>query len=136
MAFLMFGCCFDESGNRTEQKPSVKVCMFSTQFVVNVTQILPEESVTQAADPHHIQRESTTNPTIYRKARQGNREECQLEISKLRAFNNSNKWKHKAQLKHKVKRGKQPEKPRFMVCFSRRGGPDEYVHTHKWCVVV
>ncbi|KNZ60298.1 hypothetical protein VP01_1577g2 [Puccinia sorghi] len=38
--------------------------------------------------------------------------------------------------KHKVKRGKKPGKPSFLVCFSRRGGPNGLAHTHKWCTIV
>lgn len=38
--------------------------------------------------------------------------------------------------KYKLKRGKKPGKPRFLVFFSGGGGPEGVVHTHEWRTVI
>ena len=48
-------------------------------------------------------------------------------------FEKGIKKKRKVTLgKYQVKKGKHIGNPSFLVYFSQRGGPDGYVHTHKW----
>ncbi|KNZ43896.1 uncharacterized protein VP01_973g4 [Puccinia sorghi] len=49
------------------------------------------------------------------------------EINKKRRIKSRN---------YRVIRGKQEGKPSFLVCSSRRGGPEGIVHTHEWRTIL